>query len=245
MATEAEIAADCTLNGALVLAREQNVVVSYAPFDHVNRSAKLVIVGITPGRRQAVDALTVFRAALLAGNRVEEANQAAKAHASFSGSMRSNLVRMFDHVGIQRYLEIGSCGSLFADRSDLVHYTSALRYPVFVGDQNYSGQPRIENISALLKLIGNCLAEEARSIGSALWVPLGPIPLAALNMIAALGLLDSRQILAGFPHPSGANAERIAYFLNLKDKNLLSKTTRPEKIDQARTVLLSRISELR
>jgi hypothetical protein len=46
------------------------------------------------------------------------------------------------------------------------------------------------------------------------------------------------------PHPSGANAERIAYFLGNKDRKALSEKTDPLKLDRAKTELLSRIHRL-
>lgn len=45
--------------------------------------------------------------------------------------MRTNIIVMLDHIVIQEILRIKSCASLFAERIDLVHCTSALRYPVF------------------------------------------------------------------------------------------------------------------
>ncbi|WP_303045736.1 hypothetical protein [Turicimonas muris] len=38
-------------------------------------------------------------------------------------------------------------------------------------------------------------------------------------------------MLPQIPHPSGANAERIAYFLGKKKKEDLSAKTNPDKID--------------
>jgi len=46
-----------------------------------------------------------------------------------------------------------------------------------------------------------------------LFKPLGPKVAQVFEMLIKQGVLDSNQILFGLPHPSGANAERIAYFL--------------------------------
>jgi len=48
-------------------------------------------------------------------------------------------------------------------------------------------------------------------------------------------------ILAGMPHPSGANGERISYFLGRKDRDKLSSKTNPDKIDHAKEALLEKI----
>src|ERR1700733_2189564 len=45
----------------------------YAPFDWLNDSADIVLIGITPGKRQAKSSLKALRAALIAGKSAEEA----------------------------------------------------------------------------------------------------------------------------------------------------------------------------
>jgi len=51
-------------------------------------------------------------------------------------------------------------------------------------------------------------------------------------------------VLMGLPHPSGANAERIAYFLGRKERALLSAKTAPENIEAARARLSEQIAAL-
>lgn len=58
------------------------------------------------------------------------------------------------------------------------------------------------------------------------------------------GLLDRSQILDGLPHPSGGNAERIAYFLGKKSRGALSEKTNPQKLDQARDGLIREVMAL-
>jgi hypothetical protein len=48
------------------------------------------------------------------------------------------------------------------------------------------------------------------------------------------GKLDPARVLEGLPHPSGANAERIAYFLGRKPREMLSAKTSAASIDAAR-----------
>jgi hypothetical protein len=88
------------------------------------------------------------------------------------------------------------------------------------------------------------LAEEVRTLQRALWLPLGPKPAAALAHLTRLGILDPDRILDGLPHPSGANAERVAYFLGRKALTALSAKTRPEPIDEARKRLTARIARM-
>lgn len=139
--TEADITADPTLGTKLIIDRTGDLTVSYAPFEHIQRSARVVIVGITPGAQQASNALVAARRKLLSGVEHASALAAAKVFASFSGPMRTNLVAMLDHIGVNRWLGVSSTATLWSADECLVHFTSALRYPVFLAGKNYSGQP--------------------------------------------------------------------------------------------------------
>jgi hypothetical protein len=86
---------------------------------------------------------------------------------------------------------------------------------------------------------------EIRALPRTLWLPLGPKPVAALRYAATLGLLSPDQILYGMPHPSGANAERVNFFLGLKAKAALSRQTRPELLEAGREALIAQVARLR
>ena len=230
---------------AFLLHREGTLSVSWAPFDHVAATARLVIVGITPGRQQAENALAAFQKALAVGAPTAEASRRAKLTGAFSGPMRENLVAMADHIGVQRALGVRSVAEVFEPGRELVHLTSALRHPVFVGGENYNGTPDMLRTAALRRMVETHLAEEARALPQAIWLPLGPKPAAALAHLAKLGILNPDRILDGLPHPSGANGERVAYFLGRKARTALSAKTRPEPIDAARERLVARIAHLR
>jgi len=240
---EAEILADPSLGGRLTVAREGTLEVLYAPFDYVNEQARIVLVGITPGRQQARNALLEFRRQLVRGVSVKEAARAAKQFASFSGPMRSNLVAMLDYFGISKVLGIASCSELFASRGDLVHFTSALRYPVYVAGQNYNGSPPMTTTPVLRELLFGGFGQEVLRLRSAIFVPLGQKVADALLMLAESGAVDRSRVLDGLQHPSGANTERIAYLLGRKPRAALSVKTRPEPIDQARAQLRARVAE--
>src|SRR5580765_7468404 len=104
----------------------------YAPFDYLNDRARLVVVGITPGWTQMEIAYRCARRALLNDLPFEEVNKHAKQQARFAGQMRRNLIDMLDGLGLPAVLNIDSSAVLFADSSDLLHTTSAVRYPAFV-----------------------------------------------------------------------------------------------------------------
>lgn len=94
-------------------------------------------------------------------------------------------------------------------------------------------------------MIDTHLAEEVAALPDALWVPLGKHAEAALVHLAKSGRLDRRRILAGMPHPSGANAERVSYFLGRKERSALSAKTNAARIDDAKRALTAQIAALR
>jgi hypothetical protein len=220
---------------ALLIAEEGPLAVRYAPFDHVNPAAKVVILGITPGEVQANEALRTARAALQRGLPDAEAMSLAKADASFAGPMRANLVAMLDHIGVAGALGIASTASLWSVDLRLVQFASALRHPVFKSGKNYTGSNPGMTTSPLLRqqLLEHTGAELA-SLPDALVVPLGPAVTEACRWLAAQGCVSSDRLIEGMPHPSGANGERIAYFLGRKERAALSTQTDPTKIDAGR-----------
>lgn len=229
---------------SLEMARDGDISVFYAPFDYVNPKAKLILVGITPGLTQLRNALHEAQLQLHSGADHTSALIAAKKTGAFSGPMRPNLVAMLDHIKVNKWLGINSCNSLFHNDSSLVHTTSALRYPVFVRGENYNGTPSMTKHPLLKKYVTDFLAEEIRMLGDAIVVPLGPKVSEALEYLVHIGAIDGTRVLEGFPHPSGANAERIAYFLGRKKKDDVSTKTDPVKIDNAKAVLEKKMSVL-
>lgn len=231
---------------ALTLAQAGRLAVQWAPFEHTPPTARLVLVGITPGREQAENALRAFRSALRQDLPLAEALRRAKLTGSFSGAqMRGNIVDMLDCVGVNAALGVPSCATLFDPAHELVHFTSALRYPVFVDGANYNGNPDMLRTPLLRQMVETFLAAEARTLPMALWLPLGPKPAAALRHLVSRGVLPASRVLEGMPHPSGANAERVKFFLGQKPRAALSAKTRPEVIEQARQALLAQVARLR
>jgi hypothetical protein len=159
--------------------------------------------------------------------------------------MRSNLVDVLDHVGVARLLGIATTASLWERDSRLVQFTSALRYPVFVEGANYSGAPDMLATPLLAAQLHRYLAAEMAQLPKAIYVPLGPKVAAAVEAVARQVGINPNQVLSGLPHPSGANGERIAYFLGRKARSALSSKTSPDGLDQSRDRLITKISNLR
>jgi len=181
--------------------------VVYAPFSHINHTAKLVIVGITPGWHQTEIA---FRVAAQNPNMGREmVEQEIKNQAAFAGVMRTNLIEMLDGLSVHHCLNVASTSELFGPRSDLLHTTSLLRYPVFKKGQNYSGHsPNPLDHDFLMAMIDKVFIPELASVPNALVVPLGKAVEGTMEELSKLGLFPIGRILRGFPHPSGANGHR-------------------------------------
>jgi hypothetical protein len=170
---------------------------------------------------------------------------AAKLTGTFSGNMRPNLVGLLDCIGLNRWMGIQSCIELFSIAAHRVQTASLLRNPVFVNGKNYNGNtPSIIRDPLLREQLLTYFAEDARSLSEAVFVPLGDKVTEALHFIADHGFISQDKILDGLPHPSGANAERTAYFLGKKNRASLSSRTDPDKLDKARNDLISKVMTL-
>ncbi len=196
----------------------------YAPFDWINTNAKIIIVGITPGKDSMLNAFRASAAALRQGQEIDECSRLGKQAGSFSNA-RSTISRMFDELDIPKALGIDRSEELFGTRYDLLHPTSCIRYPVFVWRNkesrwtNYTGHsPKLLKWKTSLHYIENVLAEELSLIPRAIVVPCGEAVDGALRHLSEKRLLDISRCLQGFPHPSGANGHRLKYFNERKGR---------------------------
>lgn len=218
----------------------------YAPFDHVNRDAKVVICGITPGKQQAMNALDEARRHLIKGASPEVALQLSKKMASFSGKMRVKLVETLNYIGLDEVLGITNCVDLFGAHAHLAHFTSVLRNPVFQNGKDYGGRPSMLRQPAMLEQIDSVLSPEIRSLGpDCVYIPLGDDVSNVFTYLESKGIVQSSHVLHGVPHPSPNNGERIKYFLGGKDRDLLSPKTDHVKMDKRKQETLEKIKLLR
>ena len=230
---------------SLRMAGEGPLEVYYSPFEWVNEDARVVLVGITPGRVQAANALAEAKRQLAGGADGRQTLKAAKEAGAFSGPMRKNLVAMLDHIGVPSWLGVDSSAALFDGKhAHLLQTASALQFPVFVNGGNYNGTPDIVATPLLRQMLLDNFAAMAKTLTEAAFVPLGPVPMKALRWLASNGYMNPSRILEGLPHPSPANVERINYFLGLKARNAVSSKTDPVKLDAARSNLRQAVVEL-
>lgn len=207
----------------------------YAPFDYVNPKARLFIVGITPGEVQMNNMLVEAARLIHQGLPDEEVLKRCKAVGSFSGPMRKNLVELMDEAGIAEFLDIETTAQLFSDKQDLVNLTSCIRYPTFEvkkgEERNFNAE--IQQGSKLFNFAAPLTLEELNMAPNAVLLPLGPKVRHYLEKVVK-GTNFENRLLPELPHPSGANAERIAYFLGRKSKETLSSKTNSEKLDNSK-----------
>jgi hypothetical protein len=240
----AELEGSPSLNSKLRLAQDGNIEVCYVPFDYLNPQARIVIVGITPGRTQMLKAINEARRQLDKGADAETTLREAKQTGAFSGAMRPNLVNLLDCVGINGWLGIGSCNELFGNSAHFVQTASVLSNAVFVDGENYNGTPNMTKHPLLREQLLTHFGDITKALPNAIFIPLGDKVAEALHFITSQGLLERKQIIDGLPHPSGANAERIAYFLGRKNRSALSAKTNADKLDKARDLITRQILAL-
>jgi len=241
----AELNDAASLRATLRVAVDGELEVCYAPLEVVNADAKVVIIGITPGQTQMINSVAEYRRQLIAGADYQHALRAAKLTGAFSGAMRPNLIQLLDGIGLQEALGIETCGDLFGANSRLAQTTSVLRNPVFLRGGNYNGTPSMVTHPLLRDQVLDLFAEDIRLTPDAVLVPLGNRVAQALHWLASEGVIKRDRILDGLPHPSGANSERIAYFLGRKSRTALSPKTDPRRLDGSREEVIERVASLR
>ncbi len=185
----------------------------YAPWDWVNKVARVMLVGITPGDYQATAGLREAQRCIRADLTNEETLQRANAVGSFSGRMRTNLVAMLDGIGLDDALGIESTARLFDTHHLLADHASAIDYPLFVNGQNYRGRsPSLIRHPALRSFVRACLGPRVAMAPMALVIPLGSAATDAATLLVDEGLLDQERCLKGIPHPSGGNGHRVQQY---------------------------------
>ena len=194
----------------------------YAPFDYVNAHARLILVGITPGRTQMNRALNAARLALSAGTSMSEAVRKVKREGSFSGAMRSNIVNTLNRLGYHTKLGVTCASQLWGTDDHLVHFCSLLKYPVFLAGNDYNGKPKAHKDVNLHKMLLEGFAADLKLLPrDAILLPLGETVLESIVALKSAGhvpqdLLSFEGKYVAPPHPSGANAESIALLLEPK-----------------------------
>ncbi|MEA2666810.1 MAG: hypothetical protein QOI11_3754 [Candidatus Eremiobacteraeota bacterium] len=200
-----------------LLAREGRYRVYYVPTGAWPRpDAKVILLGLTPGLAQAMEAAHLF-AETPAMLRDDEATYSSllRKHVAFKGSMRTNLCTMLDQLGLPKALGLSRSDDLFHDPASPVATTSALIFPVFTGTdlRNFSGGGgALGKLPLFRQMLEELLVPRLVAAPSALIVPFGKSSASGLHFLVERGLVAPERVLSGFPHPSGANGHRKRQF---------------------------------
>lgn len=201
----------------LLIEKKDTIEIYYAPHnEYINPKAKVFIIGITPGFQQMSTAIAAARKGLELGEEIEIIQYQCKAAGRFSGPLRKNIISMLDDIGLNTVLKINSCSDLFAKKDYLLHTVSLIPYSVFVNKKNYSGHtPNLIKNEFLMNYVYENFIKEYGSLENkeqVLLIPLGKAVEEVLARLEAEGRIGKHQILKGFPHPSGANVNRLTQF---------------------------------
>ncbi|MBU8852412.1 hypothetical protein BGM24_10525 [Bacillus sp. FJAT-26377] len=198
-----------------LIRQENELSMYYSPHnDYINPDAHVIIAGITPGWFQMKTAFKQCVSSLSHHHPLEQVLYETKKAASFSGTMRINLIDMLDRCGVQKAIGMDSAAELFASQRGMLHTTSVLKYPVFYKGKNYTGhQPPIERSALLSHYAFEVFTHELGEITNpCLIVPLGKAVENVLRKLSSEPSFSRHTYLFGFPHPSGANGHRKRIF---------------------------------
>ncbi|MBC6696311.1 hypothetical protein H9L25_05960 [Terrisporobacter mayombei] len=196
---------------------KDNIEIYYAPHnEYINHKAKIFIIGITPGFQQMSTAISTARKGFEVGDDIETIQYKCKVLGRFSGSLRKNIISMLDGIELNKALDIESCNELFSDKDYLLHTVSLIPYSVFVKKQNYTGHtPKLIKSEFLMKYVYENFINELRQLENhdeVILIPLGRAVEEILLKLAEGNVINENQILKNFPHPSGANVNRLVQF---------------------------------
>ena len=197
------------INKKFLVKKENNIEIYYAPFNYINKKAKVMIVGITPGLQQMLKSFE----AINQGKSLKEV----KNLSSFKGSMRTTLIKYLNELNINRILEIKSCESLFNIDNKYLHSTSLIKYPVFDEGKNYSGSNILKK-KVLLNFLEANFVKELKKFDKTIIVPLGKTVSSTIDYLNNKFNLNLTCFLKGFPHPSGLNVRKNIQFKENKLK---------------------------
>lgn len=205
----------------------------YIPFEHVNKRARIVIVGITPGPNQVELAYESAKEMIKAGYPDEKTLVEIKKHGAFgSSTMRPNLVKMLRHFGFDEILGIPDVNSLWGSNAHLLHATSVVPHAAFtvkrvkgeLKESPFAGSFKdVMGCGLFKECFEDCFLPSLKEIDkNAVYIGLGRCPEEALEYAVAEGYLSRNQVLGSFSHPSTSGGSSVSYYLREKSLEDLS-----------------------
>ena len=166
-------------------------------------------------------AIATARKELEVSDNIQEIQYKCKVAARFSGSLRKNIISMLDGIELNNIFNLQSCSQLFDEDDYLLHTISLIPYPVFIKGENYSGHtPKLIKSEFLMRYVYDNFINEFKKLDESekiLLIPLGKAVEEVLLKLKENEIIQENQILMGFPHPSGANVNRVTQFESNKD----------------------------
>lgn len=210
---------DLLIEGFLI-EKHKDIEIYYAPHnEHINPKAKVFIVGITPGFQQMSTSMKEARLCIQKGIDIEKTKYLCKVAGRFSGGLRKNIISMLDEIKLNEALKIESTSELFEDKDYLLHTVSLIPYPVFVKGKNYTGHtPKLIKSEFLMKYVNENFIEEFGNLENVFIIPLGRAVEDVFSDLINNKILKEEQVLKGFPHPSGANVNRLVQLEENKEE---------------------------
>lgn len=213
----------------------------YTPFETVTRTARLAIVGQTPGPEQLQPSYRIVRDAIAANKTEAEVLAAAHDKAAFDGNLRKPLLRMLRHFGFAQVLGIRDEADLWDGESALLHATSIIPHAAFKRGKFFSGSEFSEvwKSPILRNCFETCFVPTLAMLDPACrFIGLGPLVSQALAWCVKQGLLRPEQRIGTLPHPSRHSGSQVAVFLKertvaeLKPKDPVRRGSWAARLDQ-------------
>lgn len=198
----------------LLIKEEKQIAIYYAAHnEYFNSHAKVFIVGITPGFAQMEKSIVAARRCIEEGISLEEIPYICKKEARFAGALRKNIIQMLDELELGEKLGLESSALLFEEADYMLHTTSMLPFATFVKGKNYTGHtPELMKNQLLYEEVKTHFYPQLEALKEALIIPLGRCVEEIICHQIEEGVLQEKQCLIGFPHPSGANVNRKKQF---------------------------------
>lgn len=180
-------------------------------FEYVNEHAEVVIVGITPGNSQTGNP----------SNGIDPIEH--KKQYAFAGSLRKNLIKMLNFIGVNRMLGIESCDSLWKDDFDKVEMTSLLKRATYRvkkdGKQEmFKDVPTIFMDEILREEFERGFKHDCSLYSNAkLYVACGKGVYEVLQQLQSDGTISRCAKVVAIAHPSGQNCGAVGCYLGKED----------------------------
>ena len=208
---------------------DEKIIFEPTEFDYVNPMAQVVIVGITPGNSQ------------LDCSREGMSSKEIKRKYAFAGSMRPNLINLLDYIGVNSFLEIETCKSLWQEDFDKVDMTSLLVEATYELKKNgekemFRHAEKIVKSEKLTKMLEDGFLRNCSKYGSkVLFVACGPGVYDILTKLQTEKRIYGTVV--GIAHPSGANTGRIQCYLGKAKAKDLSYQWCIDKAEEAKRLV--------